>query len=122
MAKFSRKSKDRLATCHHDLQRLFNEVIKHHDCAILCGHRTASEQHSAKVKGFSNVDWPNSKHNSLPSIAVDVAPYPIDWSDIERFNVFAAFVQQTADDMGIKIKWGGTFKSFYDGPHYQLVT
>lgn len=121
MPSFSKRSRDRLRTCRPELQDLFNEVVKEFDCTILCGHRDADEQHSAVVKGFSKVDWPNSKHNTLPSCAVDVAPYPIDWEDIERFNRFAAFVKQTAERMGIEVRWGGNFKSFYDGPHWEVV-
>lgn len=120
MPRFSKSSMRKLNTCHSDLQRLFISVVKTHDCTILCGHRTAAEQHSAYVKGFSKAEWPQSKHNSSPSIAVDVAPYPIDWEDKQRFTDFAEVVLKRADDMGIKIKWGGNFRSFYDGPHYEL--
>ena len=39
MAKFGRKSRERLETCHEDLQDLFNEVVRFFDCSVLEGHR-----------------------------------------------------------------------------------
>ena len=70
-----------------------------------------------------------SKHNSFPSLAVDVAPYPINWSDKERFYFFAGYVKATADQMKIKIRWGGDWdgdtkvrdQTFMDLPHYELI-
>ena len=52
------------------------------------------------------MQYPNSKHNKLPSKAVDVAPYPIDWNDPDRFYHFAGYVRGIAEGMGIKIRWG----------------
>ena len=79
MPKFGRKSRTRLATCDKNLQKLFNEVVKHFDCSVLVGFRGKDEQNSAYKNGYSKVKWPNGKHNSNPSFAVDVAPYPINW-------------------------------------------
>ena len=44
MPKFGRKSRERLSTCHEDLQDLFNEVIKYVDCSVLEGHRSQERQ------------------------------------------------------------------------------
>ncbi|MFC1537143.1 M15 family metallopeptidase [Pseudomonadota bacterium] len=121
MPHFGKSSTRRLASCHNDLQRLFNEVIKERDCSILCGFRCEVEQDEAYQSGKSKVMWPNSNHNSNPSMAVDVAPYPIDWDDLERFDEFADFVKAKADEMGIAVRWGGDFSSFYDGPHWEIV-
>lgn len=111
MAFFSTTSKQRLETAHPDLQRLFNEVIKHWDCTIVCGFRNEHDQNEAYEKGFSNVKWPDGRHNTIPSDAVDVAPYDrtindINWDDIERFKQFGFFVLGVAAGMGIKITWG----------------
>ncbi len=121
MNKFSERSKAKLATCHKGLQDLFNEVIKHVDCTVLCGHRGEAAQEKAVLKGFSKAHFPNSKHNTFPSIAVDVVPYPIDWEDLKRFHEFAGIVQGIASQKHIDVKWGGHFKSFFDGPHWELI-
>lgn len=122
MPAFSVRSKANLMTCHPELQRLFNEVIKTFDCTIICGHRPEAEQLKAFADGNSRVQWPNSWHNQSPSLAVDVVPYPIDWKDIQRFYKLAAIVLETAIRMGIKVRWGGNFKTFFDGPHFEIVS
>src|SRR5579871_2009363 len=73
---FSPKSLVNLETCHPDLQTLFKEVIQTMDCTILVGHRNQEDQEKAFEQGNSKEHWPNSKHNSIPSMAVDVLSYP----------------------------------------------
>jgi peptidoglycan L-alanyl-D-glutamate endopeptidase CwlK len=107
MPSFSGTSKKRLSTCDEKLQTLFNEVVKHFDCSVLCGHREEEEQNKAYKAGNSQKQFPHGKHNKLPSNAVDVAPYPIDWDDRERFQYFAGFVLGTAKQLGIDIRYGG---------------
>lgn len=120
MPKFSERSKKRLATCHQDLQELFNEVIKHTDCSILCGHRGKKAQEDAFNAGNSKAHFGQSPHNSKPSMAVDAVPYPLDWNKVEDFYHLAGIVKGIASQMNINIKWGGDFNSFFDAPHYEL--
>lgn len=121
MPKFSEKSEQKLNTCHSDLQRLFNAVILEYDCAILCGHRGKEQQEKEFAEGDSKTHWPKGAHNKFPSEAVDVVSYPVDWNNKAEFYKFAAFVLNKAHQMGIRVKWGGFFKNFFDGPHFQLV-
>ena len=107
MPRFSTRSKSRLHTCDQRLVDLFKEVVKHFDCTIIEGHRGQKKQDEAYNKGNSKVKWPNGKHNKSPSIAVDVAPYPIDWADRDRFHYFSGFVLGIASQMGLNIRWGG---------------
>ena len=128
MAKFGKKSKMVLSTCEKDLQKVFNEVIKHVDCSVIEGHRSEKRQNELFEKGFTKVKYPNGRHNSYPSRAVDVVPYPIDWDDRERFHLFAGFVLATARSMGITLRWGGDWNmnfqvddnKFDDFPHFEL--
>ena len=129
MAKFGKKSRENLSTCHEDLQRLFNEVIKYVDCSILEGHREERRQEQLYAEGKTKVHYPMGRHNSKPSRAVDVSPWPIDWADRERQTLFAGFVLGMANRMGIDVRWGGdwnmNFKvkdnKFDDFPHFELV-
>jgi len=129
MAHFGKSSLERLATCDPDIQKVFNEVIKYFDCTIIEGHRGRAAQHRAYTTGASKVDWPNGKHNTFPSKAVDVMPYPVDWNDIQRLCYFAGFVMSTALRMGIKLRWGKDWdgdtdlndQKFKDGPHFEKV-
>lgn len=128
MPAFSTRSKSALLTCDNRLQRVFNEVIKHYDCIVLEGHRGKDAQNEAYRKGTSQLKWPNGNHNKLPSRAVDVAPFPIDWNNRERFVHFAGFVKGIAAQMGILLTWGGDWndnwnlkdQTFFDLPHFEL--
>lgn len=120
MYKFSKKSKEKLATCHPDLQKIANELIKIMDVTILCGHRDEEAQNKAFHKGNSKLEYPNSKHNQIPSLAVDIVPYPLNWSDIEMFQRMCGIIEGIAHEKGIKIRMGRDF-SFKDFPHAELV-
>jgi hypothetical protein len=133
MPNFSASSNEKLNAAHPELQRLFTEVVKHFDCTVVCGFRGKAEQDMAVAGGNSKTPWPTSKHNKQPSLAVDVMPYPVDWSgskeSIERVTLFAGFVLGVASQLGIKIKWGHDWnsdtvpdsKGFVDRPHYELI-
>jgi peptidoglycan L-alanyl-D-glutamate endopeptidase CwlK len=130
MPKFGTASLNQLYTCHPELQRLFFEVVKHWDCQVLEGKRSEAQQRLNVAKGVSKTM--QSKHVyplACPSLAVDVAPYPVKWNDTERFYAFGGFVIGTAIQMGLTIRWGGDWNSnrdftdqtFHDLPHYELV-
>ena len=129
MPYFGRRSKKHLATCDKRLQDVFNEVIKHVDCSVICGHRNKQEQNEAFEKKRTKVKYPNGRHNAKPSMAADVVPYPIDWDDRERFHLFAGFVLGIAQSMEINIRWGGDWNknfevddnNFDDLPHFEII-
>ena len=115
MPKFSIASKKQLSTSHPKLQMLFNEVIKHWDCTVIEGKRTIEAQRINVANGASRTM--NSQH--LPkedgySYALDVSPYPIKWTDYNRFYAFAGFVIGIATQLGINIRWGGDWDSDRD--------
>jgi hypothetical protein len=111
------------------LQNLFNEVIRDFDCKVLCGHRSKIDQMAAFYSQRSKLRWPDSKHNILASRAVDVAPFPINLEDRERFCLLAGWVMRTAREMAIGIRWGGDWNMNmcvsaesvdWDLAHYEL--
>ena len=131
MPRFSKISKERLETCHPDIQAVCNELIKQYDFSVLCGHRGEKEQNQAYRKGTSQVRYPNSAHNKTPSMAVDIAPYKgtiphIDWDDIGSFReMITRFdtVAKVLKEQG-KIKsdfvYGANWKGFADYPHCEI--
>lgn len=129
MPQFSIGSKRRLASCHLDIQRLFNEVIQHYNIRIIEGYRDKERQDKAYQDGNSTKKWPLSLHNHHPSMAIDVAPFPIDWENTNRFFYLAGLVEGIAEMMGIKIRWGGDWDSdkdfsdqrFNDLVHFEVV-
>ena len=129
MPNFSDKSLAKLATSDPRLQRVFHEVVRNFDCTILEGHRNRERQNQMVAEGKSQVRWPDGKHNTVPSMAVDVCPYPIVWDDRERQTLFAGFVLATAKAMGVNLRWGGDWdrdtevrdNGFDDLVHFELV-
>lgn len=128
MAKFSKRSLDKRATLHPKLQEIVDEAIKHFDFTITDGHRGEKEQNEAYAKGLSKLKFPNSKHNSKPSRAMDLAPYPIDYKDVERFVYLAGWIMAIAALKGIKLRSGLDWnrntitrdEKFRDAPHFEL--
>lgn len=126
---YSPRSKNRLAECHPNLQLIFNDVIKVVDCSIVTGRRGKDAQDAAYNSGKSKVKWPNSMHNQRPSLAVDVAPYPIDWEKTRRFYYLAGIVKGIASLHGINVRWGGDWdgdndfadNDFNDLLHFELT-
>ena len=129
MPEFSENSQDNLATCDERLQEIFEQVVEYFDCTVLEGHRSEERQNQMVAEGKSQLSWPNSNHNGSPSHAVDVAPYPIDWSNRDRFHYFAGYVMGTAQSLGYPLRWGGDWDSdtetndnkFDDLVHFELV-
>lgn len=75
--RFGRTSRKNLSTADGRLQELANIVLKIKDHSVVKGHRNQREQHTAFIDGHSELDWPNGKHNALPSLAIDVQTYPL---------------------------------------------
>lgn len=133
MPKFSDQSKKQLATCDARIQKICNEAIKHIDFVVVEGHRGKEAQDKAFAKGLSKVRYPYGNHNKNPSKAVDIAPWPIDWSDkrtaIERFVFLQGVIFAIAKQFNIKIRQGLDWNSnqdmrdenFRDYPHFEVV-
>ena len=126
MPTFSQTSEARLQTCHPDIQAVCRELIKQYDFAVLEGHRGETAQNMAYQSGNSNVRYPNSAHNKTPSLAVDIAPYPIDWGNLERFREMVyrfdavAGVLRAAGKITSRFEYGAFWKSFKDFPHVEI--
>ena len=126
MAHFGPKSLERLLTCHPDLRRLFLRVVERVDCTILEGHRGEEAQKEAYRDGRSQITWPHSTHNFMPSLGVDAAPYHptpphVRWVDPETWYWFGGYVKGVADEMDIEIRWGGDWQGDHDLHNSTLV-
>ncbi len=126
---FSQKSLDVLNTCDPRLVDICLEAIKIIDFTVICGHRGEEDQNKAYVGGKSKLKYPQSSHNKIPSQAVDLAPYPINWENRERFTLLAGVILGIAHQKGYNLRWGGawngldtfTTNKFSDLPHFELT-
>lgn len=126
---FSERSLELLKDCDERLVLLCKEVLKVLDISILVTYRNEVDQNKAFAEKKSKLKFPESKHNVIPSLAVDVAPYPLDWNDHKRFYFMVGVFKAKADSLGIKIRCGADFNNdnnlnndgFIDLPHIELI-
>jgi peptidoglycan LD-endopeptidase CwlK len=119
------RSLERLAGAHPDLRKVIERAaaISDIDFTVLEVLRTPARQRQLVASGASKTM--NSRH--LPgsdgkSRAVDIAPMiggKVSW-DWPLYHRLAPIIKQAANDVGVPIEWGGDWKSFRDGPHWQL--
>lgn len=130
MPQFSGASRKKLDGCHKRLQKVAKEAIKFYDFTVLEGYRGRDKQNRMVEEGKSQLKYPESKHNKKPAMAVDLAPYPIDWEDPTRFAYLAGIIMGIAHEKGYNIRWGGDWdqdntiisdQDFNDLPHFEIV-
>ena len=115
--KLGTRSKQKLSGVHPDLIMVVTKAISIStvDFTILEGIRSVSRQRELYKAGKSTTM--NSRH--ITGHAIDLAPWPISW-EWEGFYPIADAIKEAAEDLEISIDWGGDWKSFPDGPHFQL--
>jgi peptidoglycan L-alanyl-D-glutamate endopeptidase CwlK len=120
---FGKRSEAALATCHPDLVAVARRALQLTtiDFGVTEGHRGEKAQEAAFAAGRSKLHFDKSKHNRMPSEALDVVPWPVNWSDARLFREIALAFKAAARELGIAIKWGGDFKTFVDPPHFELA-
>ena len=120
MYKFSKRSLDNLKGVDERLVKLMEEVlsISPYDFGITEGLRTIEKQKEYVRTGKSQTM--NSYH--LKGKAVDIVVYKagkVTW-DLKYYKEIADLVKKIAEHDGLKITWGGDWKTLVDGPHFQL--
>ena len=103
MPRFGKKSKERLKGVDTKLVNVLNELVKIMDVTIIEGLRTQERQNELVKKGASKTKY--SKH--IQGKAVDVAPYPIDWNDRDRFHYMGGMIRGIAKQLNVNVRWGG---------------
>jgi peptidoglycan L-alanyl-D-glutamate endopeptidase CwlK len=124
-AKLDARALRNLDRVHPDLVRVMHAAIQLTavDFTITEGVRTLARQRQLVASGASQTM--RSRHLLAPNgfaHAVDVAAkvggtIRWDWPLYERI---AIAVKRAAADCNVPIEWGGDWRSFRDGPHYQL--
>ena len=142
MFEFSNTSLKRLRTCHSDLKMIMLAAIKISDIdfGIAEGHRSIARQKKLFIEGKSMLDGitRKSKHNEVPSMAVDIYAWvnnEASW-DRKHLTYIAGTIMSIASLMKMKgeiehdVRWGGNWdddgeilddQTFDDLPHFELV-
>ncbi|WP_313495464.1 M15 family metallopeptidase [Pseudoxanthomonas mexicana] len=114
------RSLQRLQGVHPDLAKVIHRAaaLSPIEFRVIEGLRTEKRQRELVASGASKTM--NSRH--LTGHAVDLAPYvggTIRW-DWPLYHKLAPAVKQAAAEVGVPIEWGGDWRTFKDGPHFQL--
>jgi len=133
---FGKASLRRLGTMHSRLQHLLWRAMEtwdgDFDWGVVCGFRGEDDQVTAYANGDSMARWGESAHNfmignSPCSLAFDIAPYDPTirnymWHDRKKFQVLFAHVLAVAQELGMVVKWGASFRSMQNGdlPHGEV--
>lgn len=120
MRKYSQRSLNNLKGIHPDLRRVIDRALQESplDFVVIEGLRTRARQIELVESGASQTM--NSRH--LTGHAVDLLPIgpngpAFDWPLYDRLG---PAVKAAADKEGVSLVWGGDWKSFRDGPHFEL--
>ena len=126
MPHFGNASRERLLSCDSRLITVCSDVIQYFDFSVTDGHRSNEKQDALYAKGRTEpgpiVTWKKggeSIHNTRPSRAIDLAPWPIDWDDEQRFIELGGMIMYAAWLRGIELEWGGHW-DWKDFPHFQV--
>ena len=107
MPHFGKRSKRRLKGIHPKLVSVLNELVKIMDVTVIEGIRSKERQLELLEKGATKVKY--SKH--MDGKAVDLAPYPIDWKDRDRFHYMGGMIRGIAKPLNVSVRWGGDWDS-----------
>lgn len=82
--------------------------------------RTNQEQMLLKARGRSRASYPRAPHCQGRAVDLVHCRYhweltPLEWQYLGKTG------KDLAENLGIKIRWGGDFKSFYDPAHWELL-
>lgn len=121
----SARSLERLEGAHSDLAQVIKAAAARSsiDFTVLEVIRSIEDQRKKVAAGASRTM--KSRHLASAdgkSRAVDIAPLlggKVSW-DWPLYNKLAPIIKAAAAELGVPIEWGGDWRTFKDGPHWQL--
>ncbi len=127
MYSFGERSERNLTGVHPDIIRVLRKAISLGviDFSVIEGVRTLARQKQLYAQGRTTeghiVTWTlNSRHIKQPDgygHAVDLAPYPIDWQNEDKFWMLRGLIMGVARMEGVDLRY---LKTNSDLPHYEL--
>jgi len=127
--KFSQRSRQALLEVHPALVSVVELALKktEQDFMVVEGVRSPERQRQLYAQGRTapgpKVTWTlNSNHFKKSDgygHAVDLVPYPVDWDDIDKFKAISLAMFDAAQELCVKIEWGGNWKKNKDYPHFE---
>ena len=120
-AEWDERSKRNLQGVHPDMVRVMARAreLSPVPFTVIEGVRSRERQRQLVAQGASKTM--NSRH--ITGHAVDIVPHrpngdlAFDWP---LYHKLAPAVKQAATELGVAIVWGGDWRTFKDGPHFEL--
>jgi peptidoglycan LD-endopeptidase CwlK len=122
----SARDRQRLVGVHPDLVRVVTRAAELTDVSFMVAEGLRTRERQAQLLRERKTTTMNSRH--LTGHAVDLVPLAdtdgdgdieISWRWHDYFRL-APVIKASAIELGIRLEWGGEFRSFPDGPHWQL--
>lgn len=118
--KYDQRSTRNLDGVHPDLVSIVERAadLTTQPFVVTEGVRTVQRQRELVAAGASRT----MKSRHLGGFAVDVAAVvgdEIRW-DWPLYSKIADAMHRAADELGLAVEWGGAWRTFKDGPHFQL--
>lgn len=118
--RLSSRSLKSLEGVHPDLVKVVKRAIQITDIdfVVIEGRRTPARQAELVKAGASKT----MKSRHLTGHAVDIVPLlggKVRW-DWPLYQSLALAIKKAAIDKSVPVEWGGDWRTFKDGPHWQL--
>lgn len=135
----SRNSAIKLRTCNQQIYEAVHYALKFIDIGVADGGRGKKRQNLLYNKRLSNLRWPNSKHNKMPSEAVDLVVFVPEVGYIDErtapnsyrqyYGYLAGILRAFCYEKGYYFRWGGDWDSdadfedqtFNDLMHFEIT-
>ncbi len=142
MSRFSlgAQSRARLKGVHPQLVRVVERAIELTtvDFMVLEGVRTPQRQRELYAQGRTKpgpvVTWTLTSNHFVKADgfghAVDLCPWPVDWTDLKKFDAISRAMFAAAEELGVRIRWGADWdrdgkpreRGETDSPHFELAS
>jgi peptidoglycan L-alanyl-D-glutamate endopeptidase CwlK len=118
--KLSARDLKRLEGVHESVRRVLERAASNGapQFAVIEGLRTVARQKELVARGASKT----MKSRHIHGFAVDIAPLiggKISW-DWPAFHPLAKAIKAAAAAENVNLNWGGDWRTFKDGPHWEL--
>ena len=120
----SARSRQHLQGVHDDLIQVVEQAIRETevDFGVLEGMRNLERQQKLFMRKATLLDGVTRKSRHQTGHAVDLGVFvdgELRW-DWPLYHKVARAMKNAAKQLGTPLEWGGDWKRFPDGPHFQL--
>ena len=119
--RLSERDRQRLVGVHADLVRVVERAAQAEGAAFIVLEGLRSMERQAQLAAAGRSQTMRSRH--LTGHAVDLGALgeggKLVWTR-PAYDALGALVKAAAKDEGVPVEWGGDWRSFFDGPHFQL--